>query len=282
MKEEKVTDALLREFLLGKVDEEERERIESLLLTDSQARERVLFAEQDLIEDYLEDSLTTADRDRFLSLYAQTSEQRRRLRITKSIKRWAATQAALPQTIPGNISGWSRLRARLPLKSVLVMPIAVPAMIVIVVAAVWLNSRSEQRKRQHLAIEQELAQLNAPSGLREVPAQMVSLDLSPVTVRSVEQQTELKMRADIRIVELRLPWVQKERYSTYQAEARRVGDGESFMIRNLQAENDGRYTIPIRLPAHILSRGHYQISLSGIAIDGSASPAEEYPFAVAD
>ena len=34
MKEELLTDALLREFLLGKVDEEERERIESLFLTD--------------------------------------------------------------------------------------------------------------------------------------------------------------------------------------------------------------------------------------------------------
>ena len=43
MKEELLTEALLREFLLGKVDEEERERIEDLFLTDhKRAREFLL------------------------------------------------------------------------------------------------------------------------------------------------------------------------------------------------------------------------------------------------
>jgi hypothetical protein len=278
MKEETVTDALLREFLLGKVNDEDRERIESLFLTDSQTRERVLVAEQDLIEDFLEDSLTTADRERFVSLYAQTAEQRRKLRITKSIKDWAISEPALPQTIPANVSGWSRLRSWLRLNPVFVIPVAVTAMIAIVVAAVWLNNRAELRNRR-LAIEQELAQLNAPSSLRGVPPQMVSFDLSPVAVRGIEQQKEITTRDDVRIVELRLPWIQKERHSTYQAEVRRVDDDESFTIRNLQAETDGRNVIRIRLPAHILRRGHYQIRLRGIA-DGSASYPEEYSFAV--
>ena len=69
MTEETLTDALLREFLLGKVNDEERERIESLFLTDSQTRERVLVLEQDLIEDYLEDSLTEEDKERFLIVF---------------------------------------------------------------------------------------------------------------------------------------------------------------------------------------------------------------------
>src|SRR5690349_311562 len=93
MKEERLTDALLREFLLGKTNDEERERIESLFLSDSQTRERVLALEQDLIEDYLEDNLTQEDKERFLSRFAQTEDQRRTLRITKSIKDWAVTEA---------------------------------------------------------------------------------------------------------------------------------------------------------------------------------------------
>ena len=42
MKEERITDALLREFLLGNVADEEQERIENLFLTDPHTRERVL------------------------------------------------------------------------------------------------------------------------------------------------------------------------------------------------------------------------------------------------
>ena len=93
MKDEGLTDALLREFLLGKVNEEERERIEGLFLTDSQARERVLTAEQDLIEDYLEDGLTGEDKDLFLERYGQTPAQQRQLRINKSIKVWALRES---------------------------------------------------------------------------------------------------------------------------------------------------------------------------------------------
>lgn len=277
MNDELMTDALLREFLLGKLADDERERIEALFLTDSQARERVLTAEEDVIEDYLEDSLTKVDKERFISLYVQTHEQRRQLTITKSIKDWAATQAKLPRALPATVTTWSRLRTRLQLKPVFVVPIAVTIVIAICLAIVWLNIK-EQRK--HVAVEQELAQLNSPTILREVPPQMISLELRPVTVRSVESQTALNSRAEIRIVELRLPWIKKERYSQYQAEVRRVGDDESFTIRNLQAETDREYAIRLRLPAHFLRRGSYQIYLRGIASDAAASPAEEYQFAV--
>ena len=276
MKEESMTDALLREFLLGKIDDEERERIENLYLTDSQTRERVLALEQDLIEDYLEDSLTSEDKVRFLLRYAQTDEQRRKLRITKSIKDWAITEARAPQASAATVSVWSRLRARLRLKPTIVVPIAVMIVVAIVLAIVWLNSRIAQRK--HLAVEQELAQLNSPMSLREVPPHMTSFELRPVTVRSVEAERELKTGAGIQIYELRLPWVRPERFSTYQAEVSRVDDDESSIIPNLQADSGN--IIRIRLPVQMLRRGHYRINLSGITPDGSLSPPEEYTFVV--
>lgn len=280
MKEETVTDALLREFLLGKLADAERERIEDLFLTDSQTRERVFVVEQDLIEDYVENSLSEGDKDRFLSRYAQTDEQRRKLRITKSIKDWAVTEAREPQPAAVPISVWSWLGARLRLKPAFVIPIVAPIVIAIVLAIVWLNNQMEQRK--HLAVEQELAQLNSPTSRREVPSQMTPLELNPGAVRSVESQTELKTRPDIRIVELRLPWIQKEHYSTYQAEVGRIGDAKSFTIRNLQPENDGGNVIRIKFFAHLLSRGQYLIRLRGIANDGTPSRAEEYSFTVSD
>lgn len=280
MKEEPVSDALLRAFLLGKVDDEERERIESLFLTNSQERERVLSAEQDLIEDYLEDSLTTEDKERFIALYAQTPEQRRKLRITKSIKDWAIRETLLPQTTGTTVSVWTRLRARSWLKPVFVIPIAVATMIAIVIAVVWFNSR--ERSKRHLAIEQELAQLNSSSSVHETLPQMASVVLSPGAIRGTEQQPEINTSGDVRIVELRLPWVQKERYSSYQAEIRRVGNDESFTIPNLQARSDRGYVVRVRVPAHLLSQGQYQIRLSGINADGTSGLVEEYLFTVND
>ena len=275
MKEEIPTDAVLREFLLGKLDEEEDARIESLFLTDSEAREKVLVVEQELIEDYLEDSLPPEDRQKFLWRYGQTAEQLQQLRITKAIKDWAVRENA-SQAVPTELSTWQRLRARLRLRPVFVIPIAVTAMIAIVVACVWLNSRMKRA-----GIEQELAQLNSPASLREVPEQMFPFNLSPVAVRSTEPQIVIKRpAAATAIIELHLPWIQKERYPRYEAEIRRVGGEESFTIPNLQAENNGRYEIRLRFPARLISRGQYQIRLSGIDSSGAAGTSEEYVFSV--
>jgi len=281
MKEELLTDALLREFLLGKVDEEERERIEGLFLTDSQARERILAAEQDLIEDYLEVGLTAADKELFLARYGQTPAQQRQLRINKSIKDWALRESALTHAVPAKTLALNQLRERFRLKAVLVIPIVVTAMIVIAITAVWLSSRRNQQER-YPAIEQELAQLNTPASLSEIPPSMSSLELSPVAVRSAERETEFRKTADTQLVELRLPWVQKERYSSYRAEVSRVGGDELFTITSAQAENDGRYRIRMRLPAYRLHHGHYRVRLTGITPDGSAGLTEDYTFAVSE
>lgn len=281
MKEESITDASLREFLLGKLADEELERVENLYLTDSQTRERVLALEQDLIEDYLENSLSGEDKERFLSRYADTNEQRRKLRITKSIKDWAVSQATASPATAATVSIWSRFRTRLRREPMVFVPIAVAIALAVVLAIVWLNSQREKKK--HFAVEQELAFLNSPAGLREFPPQMVPLELRPITVRGVETPTEVNSRSENRVVELLLPWMPKERYPTYRAEVRPPGDGEPLMIPNLQAENDdGGYNIRIRLPSRLLSRGAYRIQVTGIAKDGSASQPEEYRFSVTE
>ena len=282
MKEESITDASLREFLLGKLSDEELERIENLYLTDSQTRDKVLALEQDLIDDYLENGLTEDEKERFLTRYTQTDEQRRRLRIIKSIKDWAVTEPPASQAAAvtkGSI--WSGLRTRLRRQPMVFVPIAVAIALAVVLAIVWLNSRIE--KKRHFEVEQELALLNSPAGLREFPPQMSPIELRPITVRGVETPTEVDSRSENLIVELLLPWTQKERYSTYMAELRQPGDGEPFRIPNLQAENyDGGYYVRIRLRSRFLSRGAYRIQLTGISNDGSASPPEEYRFSVTE
>lgn len=275
MKEQPVTDALLRQFLLGKVDDEERQRIESLFLTDPLSRERILAAEQDLIEDYLDDGLTPADRDKFLQHYGETPTQRRKLRIAKTVQDWVTGGAALTPSAPATVSGWSRWRARMRLKPVLVIPIAVTAMIAIVVATVLVNRQWEQRN-----LEEELARLNSAASLREVPTDLLAMELRPGSVRSVESENRLIKRSDVRIVELKLLWIQRERYPKYQAVVRRFSGEWQYVIRELQSENRGGQIIRVRLPIRILTRGLYQIFLSGVAADGTVSSPEEYTFTV--
>jgi hypothetical protein len=283
MKEEAATDALLRQFLLAKVDDEERQRIESLFLIDSFTKDRVLAAEQELIDDYLENRLSTGDREMFLSLYGDTAAQRRKLRIANSIREWAVNQPLTPPVTPQPaISMWSRLRARLRPRRVLLIPIVVTATVVIVVAVLWVNSRRAERQRQYLAVQQELVDLNSPSRLHEVPPQVSLLTLKPGSVRSVEPEPELKRPPNSSVAELRLLWMQREEYPTYEVVVRWPGDGPSYTIPNLTADKENGKIIRVRLPAHLLVRGNHQIELKGISADGTKSPAEIYSFTVSE
>jgi hypothetical protein len=162
------------------------------------------------------------------------------------------------------------------------VPLAVTATVAIVVALVWVNSRRTERHREYLAMQQELVQLNTPSSLREVPPGMSLLTLKPGSVRSVDPEPELKRGPDGSVAEMRLLWMQKDDYPAYQAVLRRTGDEQSYSIPNLTAEREDGKFIRIRLPNHRLTRGNYQIELSGVAADGAKNPPEVYSFAVSE
>lgn len=272
MKEDSISDALLRQFLLGKVDDEERQRIESLFLTDSTIRDRVSAVEHDLVDEYLEDSFSPGDREAFLLHYAQTPEQERRLRITKSIKDWALTESETTA-----VTDKHRLIERLRARPFVLLPIAAVILLGVVLTIVWFNQRLEQRRQ--LAIDQEVARLNDPSRLRDVPLSSDALTLSPGTLRTAERQSELKLLSDVPNVEFRLLWQGRESHSTYRAVVRRFDLDRPIASTDLHLEADGK-TIRLRLPSHILTRGTYLINLTGITGAGRAADTAEYQFTV--
>ena len=275
MKEEPVSDALLRQFLLGNVDDQERQRLESMFVTGALSGERVMAAEQHLLDDFLENSLTPEDRERFLAQYGATAEEQRKLRIAKSIQEWAGSSQEVDA--PANASRWSSVRERFWLKPVFLVPVAAVLLIAIVWGAVWLKNKSDQRNR-YLAMQQELVRLNAPTTLRDVSPREPSLTLTAGALRSAEAEKELIPPANVDFVELRLVWTQKDRYPSYQATIRRVDEGETFKIPVLQADSGG--DIRLRLPRQFLTRGYYQIEVSGVSADGSVALPEEYRFVV--
>jgi hypothetical protein len=280
MKDESVTDALLRDFLLDKVDDEVRLHIESLLPTDTTMRERVFAAEQDLIDDYLEDSLSPEDEEKFRSFYAQTARQQRELRITKSIKEWAVAEYdAKNMNLPVKHDVPAATGKRLWLRPEFVVPLAAAIVLAIVFGIIWVNRRIEQRR--YAAIAAEVAQLNSPSSLRETPQPADALTLSPIAPRSAERRAELKIRPDVAVAELHLLWPQKERYPTYRFILRRVDDQRPVASQDLAAPEDGN-TIRLRLLTKMLSRGLYRLELSGVSASGGLSTAEEYSFTVAE
>ena len=283
MNEESVTDTLARRFLLGDVDDLERERIERLFISQPEINTKILLAEDDLVEDYLENSLTPSDRDKFLNQYGYTAAERRKLRIAKSIKEYAAAEARFIQTAPA-ISKWRTAFSSLwPRHPLLLIPVAVVLTVAVLVAAVWLvqsNGRRAQESTRLLAVERELAELNARPGVREDLSRVPALILLPISIRSVGPQTEMKRRADTPVFQLDLLSNQKDEYPSYQAVVHRVGTNEQFKISGLRMESDPRGNfIRVRLATHLLQDGLYRVVLSP---DSEPAANEEYSFTVSE
>lgn len=280
MKQEFVTDAEIRQFLLGSVDDSERQRIEGLFVSDAEFNQRVLIAEDDLIEDYLEHSLAPLDRDKFLAQYGHEPEQQRRLRINRSIRDYAASEAKLGQTPPANAKRRAFLSRLTPRNPRLFIPIAAAVTIACIIGIIWL-ARSNNRR---MTIERELAELNARPALRANPSQVVSLVLPPVSIRGVGSEITLTPRPDISVVELDLLWIQKEQYPNYYVLVRRVGTNEEFRVSGLHIERSptSGNSIRVRLPSHLVRDGLYQVTLTGTGPDGAAANGEEYTFVVAE
>lgn len=280
--ETQVNEAIARQYLLGNVDDSERERIEELIIVYPEVKQTVLIAEEDLIEEYLEGGLSPADKERFLAQYTNTSPQRRKLEIAVLIQRRAATESvanqrpALAVQRLGNFVSllWRRKR-----------PFLIPATalaIVLGIVAIWLidlNNRSAQERQRLNSIERQLAQLNSPSELRNNPPGMLALGVSPVNPRSASMPAEVAAGSIYTIVELQLLWLHASDYDTYQAIIRRVSSGETYTIPNLHVHKTAEgHVVKLRLQAEFLTRGQYQITLSSFAKDGSAGPVEEYIF----
>lgn len=275
MTEETLTNAQMRRFLLGAVEDEERQRIESLYLVDPETREHLLAAEQELLDDYLNQSLSATELEGFLAQYGETEAQQHKLEIAKSIKDWAARPSH--RTPVESVSLWSKFVDWFRLRRTIAVPVAVTVAIALVVGVVWVSTRMSEQRRQ-LAIEQELAQLNSPVQLSQVRPSEPPVILKPGSLRGVSPEPTLTRPRENTFAEVRLLWLDHDDYPVYKVVVHRASDNQSFAIPNLRLENDGGKVIRVRLPAHILTPGSYQIYLSG---EASGQP-RVYSFAVSE
>jgi len=284
MNEKPMTKTVARRFLLGAVDDSERERIESLFIIDTETQETILIAEDELIEEYLEGSLSESEAAKFLGQYARGPRQRRKLRIAKSIREFAQAEAMRGETPRSPLQkvrnflslGW-------PIDRRVYIPIGVAVATVLVVGAVWLVQWNNHRIRFNnlqAAIEQELTELNGPSSRRDNPNKVFSLVLPSVSLRSINSPAEVRPQAVYSIVELHLLWPHQAESGSYVAVLGRVGGSEKFTVENLQAEtNPAGKVVRLRFRTHSLTPGLYRVSLNAMA-SGSSGPTEEYQFVI--
>src|ERR1041385_2747524 len=282
MNEAPISEVMARRFLLGQCGDLDRERIESLFVTDAVAKETILLAEQELIDEYLDGSLVGQEREQFARQYQATAQLRHRIKMAESLRK----RGRAHPPVRHRSSVLERFRGMLSSPWLGHRPLLIPAtaalILLMIITAFWLvrwNNGRVRERNQQMVLANEVAELNSPTNLQKTLPQMSSLLLSPVTLRTANAPSQSAPAYANRVIELRLLWMFPDRNESIEATIGRIGAADNLTISNLRAETvSGTRIVRLRLPGHLVTRGEYQVTLRISPENRTSGPDAEYVF----
>jgi hypothetical protein len=245
----------IREYLLGNMPSAELSQLEERLLTDKEYYEELLISEDELIDQYLGNHLSEAERTRFETHFLLTPERQRKMRFARSLKKYVATatEPALGKSDHSDSRPETNVVVPLPKsrrlfwqqKSLLSYSLAAAAALILAVGSLLLLTRFAKQSNVE-------------------PGKVVIAVLTPGGVRDpAGTGNRVSVPADTDKVELDLV-LADDTHSAYRAIV--VGDdgSEVWKSEDLQGLNkEGRRVLPVSVPANLLPQGDYRIRLSG-------------------
>lgn len=254
------SDARSRRYLLGIASEEERAAIEREYFANGQQLDRIAWAEDELIEDYLDDRLSDDERDQFEREYLASPAHRARV---DTIRRLSMRATA---------SSGSATRAGWPVHF---RWLAAAAALLLVTAGLWTGARIVSRRD---APHHQAAGSPPPGAAKPVPQtpgepaqpstpalpRIVAVALSPLALRSPGESPRAIVPEGTDQVDLRFEIQPGAAPSPGSTVAVATVSGEE--VWHGRAMRDGN-TLHALVPASVLRPDDYIVTLRGRAED---------------
>ena len=245
----------IRQYLLGNLSEEIRQRVEERLITEDSFFEELLLGEEELIDDYVSGELTDDDRLKFEEHFLSTPERHEKLRFALALgiygSRALATAdsraAKAVSSAPATEWTWAeRLYAFWNSLNPVLRASAALLAVAIIAGALWFSLLRSSPPRTFQALT--LTVNNNTRGAEGVQAGKVTLPLSAEALR----------------ISLTLP-VESKQAVRYRVELENV-NGESKPLE-IAGQNEG--SVSVVIPAEQLARGRYALKLFMTKGDGT-------------
>ncbi len=266
-------DNLLARYLLGELTEPAKARIEKQVLGDDTTFDRLLSAEDDLIDAYVRDELSAGERQRFEARFLVSTERRARVEFARTLKARVDEPAAelcppeLARRRAARLPWWPRLARALAMPRPR-LPLALAASLLVVVAATWLAGRGGEHERR-------LAE--QPAAPRPL---VVAFVLAPGS-RGAAGPPRLSLPPEAETVELQLDLEGVEGYSRFRARLLSLAGEQIWSRSDLEAVVvELGSSVALAVPAAVLRQGHYVLTLEGFPPSGRPEEIAVYDFEV--
>jgi hypothetical protein len=304
MRSERNDEKLMVQYLLGNLSEEEQVQIEDRAFSDSAYMGALEAAEADLIDAYVHDELSQAERLEFERRFLTSSNRRSKVEFARDLVRIAEESKAAEVAPSERPFAWLSLVGLIRASSPVFQFASVFLVLISVAGASWLivenramrtrvaaletdrrdlETREEGLRRQ-LGEEQAragslAAELQKQPSVSAVP--VASLVLLPGLSRAETGRTQLLLNPSAQIAHVEIVVEARDDYPRYSSELR-TRSGEEVLIRgNLPRRRTAAgYVVSFDVPTSALGTGEYELALKGVANDGRAQELGYYYFSV--
>jgi anti-sigma factor RsiW len=298
-------------YLLGELSEKEQSQLEERYFADPAFFQEVRARRDDLIDAYLRGDLSEHERERFDTHFMASPHLRERVEFARALIETVdhtARQEAILTREPAPVAWWKSLLAplvsypRAITATVILAMIGIGAWIVIRITHVprqvaWQEANQAahehnapmdsniNKSAEHLpsSAEQQTNTKDNLSGKPRVPAskteiKLATFALTTALVRDSAETKVLVIPRDVDLVQLNLE-VERNGNRGYRAVLRTL-EGAEIWSKEIKNQAPQRHHIVLRLPASLLKRADYIITLSALTADKEAVDVRKYYFRV--
>lgn len=271
-------EIVIRRYLLGDLNDKDREQVEMRLITDRDYKEEVLIVEEELLDDYVSDALVQRERDLFHNHYLSTPLQRQKLRIAQALDKYAAQGVAAPAEVKGGRRLVKKLSNVFRSRKLL-MQLSWATLIFVVLGGTWWVFKNWRSGTNDL--EAELVQLNGPgSSVLEPGPSVLQAVLPPLSFRESRASVTVTITKETQIVQLRIPHT-SERQQGYLGALKDSNGNEVVKVDGLMARNvDNAKMLVLQLPVRVFETGDYVVSIREPNAAGVFEETGNYSFRV--
>ena len=301
-----VPDETLRLYLLGRLNDDERLRLDERLLLENKLAERIVLLESELTDDYAAGRLDATEQEAFVKRFLVTGDRRRQLQLTSALQDYSRSTAEASVSVTTRRKGpsWRERIAELFSLNRPAWAVAGSfAVLLLLTGLVWFVAR-QRHETQPLIAKYEPTPNSSPAPSTElgtspavvkaspeptpirkpaesatpaVPPTIASFVLLPGAIRGGSELTRISPPKGPRdVVRLSLI-VETGAAGSYRAELATVAGQTVTVLTNLKADtSNAEARVVLKIPARLFRNGDYQIILRGKAGDQSETVARYY------
>lgn len=298
----------LTAYLLGEAGADEAERFDELSITDDEFAEGLEAAEMDLIDAYVNDELSAADREKFERIYRRSGDKSGRVAFARALQQYASSPSPTPAIVPAGGSDtffkWPRHFQFGFAAAALLLAIAAGWLFIsrsgqnvnetarvpdnplhrVDVATSAINSENSQpvlsaNNQREKEKEKEKAKETPKDEPRSAPRIVAAVLTPQMRSSSFPQRIEVPTGTDQFSARLEL---ESGDFRSYRAVLREQSSSRVIWQSNAlkpTGPSDAR-RLAVSVPARLFDSAIYAFTVSGVSVDGSAEIVGDYAFRV--